>query len=204
MTIAGKGNNDVVLRVGGGTTVYEVSYDQAGNIIGCTLGNEGETRLNRDGGYAASSVRLEAGVAIIVLMGNEKDASGQFKTNSVAGDTFTFGNAGGLLNLNGHDLTWGVINQDGSGTGARIGNFTPKDESTPGLSTFTYTGTGTFAGCFMDESSVAGDGKAALAVVYSGSEGDTWKLTGNHSNVGGYVKEEVNGVKKLVMRVALR
>ena len=185
MTIAGKGNNDVVLRVGGGTTVYNVVRDEDGNIVGCTLGNEGETRLNREGGYAASSVRLEAGVAIIVLMGNEKDASGQFKTKEVAGDTFTFGNAGGLLNLNGHDLTWGVINQDGSGTGARIGNFTPKGESTPGLSTLTYTGTGTFAGCFMDEGK---DSTAKLAVKYNNA-GGAWTLTGNNTNVGGYTVE---------------
>lgn len=182
MTIAGEGNNEAVLRVGGGTTKYDVSYDEDGNIIGCALGNIGETRLNRTGGYAASSVRLEAGSAIIVLM-----QDGQFKTNSVAGDTFTFGNAGGLLNLNGHDLTWGVINQDGSGVGARIGNKTPLGESTPGLSTFTYTGTGTFAGCFVDE----GAGSSAqLAVVYNNAGGGTWKLTGNNSNVGGYTVEK--------------
>ena len=182
MTIAGEGNNEAVLRVGGGTTKYDVSYDEDGNIIGCSLGNIGETRLNRTGGYAASSVRLEAGSAIIVLM-----QDGQFKTNSVAGDTFTFGNAGGLLNLNGHDLTWGVINQDGSGVGARIGNKTPLGETTPGLSTFTYTGTGTFAGCFVDE----GAGSSAqLAVVYNNAGGGTWKLTGNNSNVGGYTVEK--------------
>ena len=182
MTISGEGANDAILRVGGGTTKYDVSYDEDGNIIGCALGNIGETRLNRTGGYAASSVRLEAGSAIIVLM-----QDGQFKTNSVAGDTFTFGNAGGLLNLNGHDLTWGVINQDGSGVGARIGNKTPLGETTPGLSTFTYTGTGTFAGCFVDE----GAGSSAqLAVVYNNAGGGTWKLTGNNSNVGGYTVEK--------------
>ena len=182
MTISGEGKNEAVLRVGGGTTKYDVSYDEDGNIIGCTLGNIGETRLDRTGGYAASSVRLEAGSAIIVLM-----QDGQFKTNSVAGDTFTFGNAGGLLNLNGHDLIWGVINQDGSGVGARIGNKTPLGEETPGLSTFTYTGTGTFAGCFVDE----GAGSSAqLAVVYNNAGGGTWKLTGNNSNVGGYTVEK--------------
>lgn len=184
LTIAGEGANDVVLRVGGGTTVYDRVYDAEGNQIGWTLGNEGETRLNRQNGYAASSVRLEAGVAIIVLM-----ADNQFKTKSVAGDTFTFGNDGGLLNLNGHDLEWGVINQDGSGTGARIGNFTPLGEETPGSATFTYTGTGTFEGCFVDESIVAGDGKAALAVTYRGGREDKWTLTGNHSNVGGFTVE---------------
>lgn len=179
MTIAGSGNNEAVLRVGGGTTQYNVSYDESGNIIGCNLGNVGETRLNRTGGYAAGSVRLEGGVAILVLM-----QDGQFKTNSVAGDTFTFGNAGGLLNLNGHNLEWGVINQSGSGTGARIGNFTPLGEQTPGLATFTYTGNGTFAGCFMDEG--AGDDKAQLAVVYNNTAGGSWTLTGNHSNAGGF------------------
>ncbi len=180
MTIAGSGNNDAVLRVGGGNTVYNVVRDDEGNITGCTLGNLGETRLDREGGYAASSIRLEAGVASIVLM-----RDGQFKTNSVAGDTFTFGNAGGLLNLNGHDLTWGVINQDGSGKGARIGNMTTQDGVTPNkTSTFTYTGTGTFDGCFMDE----GAGSAAkLAVVYNNTaQNATWTLTGNHDIAGGY------------------
>ncbi len=182
MTIAGSGDNEAVLRVGGGTTQYNVTYDEDGNISGCTLGNAGETRLDRTGGYAASSVRLEGGVAILVLMQN-----GQFKTNSVAGDTFTFGNEGGLLNLNGHDLSWGVINQEGSGAGARIGNFTPQGEQTPGLATFTYTGTGTFGGCFMDEGS--GEGKAQLAVKYNNAENGVWTLTGNHSNVGGFTVE---------------
>ena len=179
MTIAGEGNNEAVLRVGGGNTVYNVTRDEAGNITGCTLGNLGETRLDRDG-YAASSIRLEAGVASIVLM-----RDGQFKTNSVAGDTFTFGNAGGLLNLNGHDLTWGVINQDGSGKGARIGNMTTQDGVTPGkTSTFTYIGTGTFDGCFMDEGA---DSAAKLAVVYNNTAQDaTWTLTGNHDIAGGY------------------
>lgn len=181
MTIAGSGNNEAVLRVGGGTTVYNVATDENGNITGCTLGNAGETRLNRTDGYAASSVRLEGGVAILVLM-----ADGQFKTNTTAGDTFTFGNAGGLLNLNGHDLTWGVINQDGSGTGARIGNFTPQGEETPGTATFTYTGSGKFQGCFMDE----GAEGAKLAVVYNNAtEGASWVLTGNHTNVGGFTVE---------------
>ena len=180
MTIAGSGNNEAVLRIGGGNTVYHVTRDKEGNITGCTLGNLGETRLDRDGGYAASSIRLEAGVASIVLM-----RDGQFKTNSVAGDSFTFGNAGGLLNLNGHDLTWGVINQDGSGKGARIGNMTTQDGVTPGkASTFTYTGTGTFAGCFMDEGS---DSSAKLALVYNNTDKDaSWTLTGNHDIAGGY------------------
>lgn len=178
LTIAGSGNNESTLVVGGGTTVYNVTRDAEGNITGCTLGNAGETRLNRTGGYAASSVRLEGGVAIIVLMGDN-----QFKTNSKAGDTFSFGNDGGLLNLNGHDLSWEVINQHGSGKGARIGNLTPLGESKPGNSTFTYTGTGAFHGCFMDE----GTAGAQLAVVYNNaSEGATWKLTGNHTNAGGF------------------
>ena len=181
MTIAGSGNNEAALVVGGGTVKYELSYDEEGNITGCTLGNAGETRLNRQNGYAASSVRLEGGVAIIVLMGD-----GQFKTNSVGGDTFTFGNDGGLLNLNGHNLEWGVIQQESSGKGARIGNFTPLGEKTPGHANFTYTGSGQFDGCFVDESNAANDGKAQLAVVYKGGANDTWKLTGNNTNVGGY------------------
>ena len=181
MTIAGSGNNEAALVVGGGTVKYELSYDEEGNITGCTLGNAGETRLNRQNGYAASSVRLEGGVAIIALMGDN-----QFKTTSVGGDTFTFGNDGGLLNLNGHDLSWGVIQQESSGKGARIGNFTPLGEKTPGLATFTYTGSGQFDGCFVDESNAANDGKAQLAVVYKGGANDTWKLTGNNTNVGGY------------------
>ncbi|MBO5683355.1 MAG: autotransporter-associated beta strand repeat-containing protein [Akkermansia sp.] len=182
MTIAGSGNNEATLRVGGGTTVYNVTYDEAGNVTGCTLGNKGETRLDRTDGYAASSVRLEGGVAILVLM-----QDGQFKTNSVAGDTFSFGNAGGLLNLNGHDLSWGVINQYGSETGARIGNMTTQDRVTPNkTSTFTYTGTGTFAGCFMDEGAQS---TAQLAVKYNNADNGTWTLTGNHTNVGGFTVE---------------
>ncbi|MBQ8445320.1 MAG: autotransporter-associated beta strand repeat-containing protein, partial [Opitutales bacterium] len=181
LTVAGSGNNESALVVGGGTTIYNVTKDADGNITGCSLGNAGETRLNRTGGYAASSVRLEGGVAIVVLMQDN-----QFKTNTTAGDTFSFGNDGGLLNLNGHNLEWGVINQNGSGAGARIGNFTPLNETTPGNATFTYTGTGTFAGSFTDE----GANGAQLAVKYSNSAEDaTWTLTGNSSNVGGFTVE---------------
>lgn len=177
LTIAGSGNNEAALVVGGGSTVYNISYDEEGNIAGCTLGNAGESRLARENGYAASSVRLEGGVAIVVLMGDN-----QFKPGTVAGDSFTFGNDGGLLNLNGHDLTWAVIQQDGSGKGARIGNVTPLGEEAPTTATFTYTGsTGTFAGCFVDE----GEAGAQLAVVYD-CEGGTWTLTGNSDNTGGY------------------
>lgn len=177
LTIAGSGNNEAALVVGGGSTVYNISYDEEGNIAGCTLGNAGETRLARENGYAAGSVRLEGGVAIVVLMGDD-----QFKPGTVAGDSFSFGNDGGLLNLNGHDLTWEVIQQDGSGKGARIGNVTPLGEEAPPTATFTYTGSsGTFAGCFVDE----GEGGAQLAVVYD-CEGGTWTLTGNSTNTGGY------------------
>ena len=185
LTIAGSGTNESTLVVGGGTTVYNVVRDENGKITDCTIGNAGETRLNRDGGYAASSVRLEGGVAIIVLM---KD--GQFKKTSVEGDTFSFGNAGGLLNLNGHNLEWGIIKQEGSGTGARIGNFTPLGGTKPQDATFTYTGTNTFAGSFMDEAG-AGTGSARLAVVYNNATADaTWTLTGHSTNSGGYTVQD--------------
>ena len=190
LIIAGSGRNEASLVVGGGTVVYEPEYDAENKLVGYNLANVGETRLNRQDGYAAGSVRLEGGVASIVLMGDN-----QFKTKTVAGDTFTFGNDGGLLNLNGHNLEWGVIQQDGSGKGARIGNFTPLDCGTPQDATFTFTGSGTFDGCFVDESNASGDGKAQLAVVYNGGANGAWKLSGNNTNVGGFTVQ--SGTLKL-------
>ncbi len=174
MTIAGAGDNNITLNVGGGS----MRFDEQGNIV-----HAGEVRLAREGGYAARSIMLSAGVASIVLMAD----------NQINGNNFTFGHMGGVLNLNGHDLTWESINtnalaqQSGSEYGATISNRAPRGLEAPGLATFTYTGKGTFKGSFEDGGSAE---QGLLKVVYeAASPADTWVLTGVSSNRGGY---EVN------------
>lgn len=171
-TISGSGDNNITLNVGGGV----MRFAEDGSII-----HEGEVRLNRDGGYAATEFTLSAGVATIVLMQDGQIAGG--------GENFTFGNMGGVLNLNGQDLTWSVINH--SDYGATFSNTRLADaaeDHEQAVSTFTYTGTGTFQGSFTDGGSEA-DG--LLRVVYQGSSSsDSWYLTGVSDNMGGYVVEE--------------
>ena len=168
-TISGTGDNNVALSVGGGV----LRYDEQGNII-----RAGEVRLDREGGVAADSVRLSAGVDSVVLM-----RDGQF-------NSFSFGIGGGLLNLNGHDLSWSRI--DHQDYGASIGNTSPLGCATPGLSTFTYTGSGTYKGSFTDEGSAAG---AQLKVLYQGAADSTFTLAGNSDNYGGF--EVASGTLRL-------
>lgn len=168
-TIAGTGDNNVALSVGGGV----LRYDEQGNII-----RAGEVRLDREGGVAADSVRLSAGVDSVVLM-----RDGQF-------NSFSFGIGGGLLNLNGHDLTWSSI--DHQDDGAAIGNTSPLGCATPGLATFTFTGSGTYKGSFTDEGSAAG---AQLKVLYQGAADSTFTLAGNSDNYGGF--EVASGTLRL-------
>lgn len=170
LTIQGTGNHEITLNVGGGY----YTYDENGGIIR----EKNETRLDREGGYAAKSFKLSAGVASIVLM-----RDGQIVGN---GSNFTFGNAGGTLNLNGQNLSWNVINHMDSG--AVIANKKLFDATdAPAESTFTYTGTGTFKGSFTDGQTVE---NGLLKVVYDNSTAGTkWTLTGVSDNKGGFVVE---------------
>lgn len=161
-TIAGQGDNLVDLNVGGGV----MRYDDNLNII-----REGEVRLNRTGGVAADKVTLSAGIGSVVIMSDEK----QF-------NSFAFGVGGGILNINGHDQTWGELKHIDSG--ATIANRTALNENRPQDATFTYTGNGTFKGSFADE----GTAGATLAVVYNAAEASSeWVLAGQSHNAGGYV-----------------
>ncbi len=174
LTIAGQGDNNINLNVGGGA----MRFDEQGNII-----HVGEVRLAREGGYAATNITLSAGVASIVLM----------RDNQINGNNFTFGNMGGVLNLNGHDLSWNSIKtnaaaqQQASEYGATIANLRPQGEAAPELATFTYTGNGTYKGAFSDGGSAE---EGLLKVVYAAANAtDTWLLTGSSDSAGGY---EVN------------
>ncbi len=171
VTLSGEGDNNITLNVGGGV----MTFDSDGSII-----HVGEVRLNRTGGTAATSITLSAGVASIVLMQDGQIAEA---------DDFTFGNMGGVLNLNGQSLTWDVINHEDYG--ATISNTRLSDAAADheqALSTFTYTGTGTFLGTFTDGGS---EEDGLLKVVYQGaSSSSSWVLTGVSDNMGGYVVEE--------------
>jgi len=183
LVIQGSGNHEITLNVGGGVQRFDE------NLNSLYLG---EVRLDREGGYAAKTIRLSAGVAKIVLM-----RDGQIS----GGDAFTFGIGGGLLNLNGQSLTWDQINHTDSG--AKFGNFKLDDAtSAPADSVFTFTGAGTFKGGFLDGNAEAysydsetktwsGNGGGATAgslkVVYDAADSSsTWKLTGTSENAGGF------------------
>lgn len=183
LVIQGSGNHEITLNVGGGVQRFDE------NLNPLYLG---EVRLDREGGYAAKTIRLSAGIAKIVLM-REGQISGA--------DAFTFGIGGGLLNLNGQSLSWDKINHTDSG--AKIGNFKLDDAtSTPADSVFTFTGSGTFKGGFLDGNadsysydaekktwSQNGGGAASgtLKVVYDAADSaSTWKLAGTSENSGGF------------------
>ncbi len=177
MTIAGSGDNNISLNVGGGY----MSFDEEGNII-----HMGEVRLDREGGYVATNITLSAGVTSIVLM----------RDGQINGNNFTFGHMGGVLNLNGHDLTWNTINtnalakEQGSEYGATISNIAPEGLAAPGLATFTYTGKGTYKGAFEDGGS---EDAGLLKVVYNAASAtDSWVLTGAHKTAGGFEVQSGN------------
>lgn len=183
LVVQGSGNHEIALNVGGGVQ----QFDENLNLLYL-----GEVRLDREGGYAAKTIRLSAGVAKIVLM-----RDGQINGAS----SFTFGIGGGLLNLNGQNLSWNVVNHTDSG--AEFGNFKLDDATeAPADSTFTYTGSGTFKGGFIDgngelssydsetQSWNRGGGNGNLKVVYAAANSaSSWTLTGTSKNAGGF---EVN------------
>lgn len=168
LIIGGSGDHDISLNVGGG--VYY--FDENGNV----LRENNETRLDREGGYAAKSIKLSAGVATIVLM----------RDGQINGSNFEFGNAGGTLNLNGQNLSWDTITH--MDAGATFSNKKLADATTaPAESTFTFTGTGTFKGTFTDGGSAE---NGLLHVVYdNANSGATWTLTGVAENAGGITVE---------------
>lgn len=183
LIIQGSGNHEISLNVGGGVQRFDE------NLNPLYLG---EVRLDREGGYAAKTIRLSAGIAKIVLM-REGQISGA--------DAFTFGIGGGLLNLNGQSLSWDQINHTDSG--AKIGNFKLDDAtSAPADSVFTFTGAGTFKGGFLDGNADSysydaetktwsqnggGATSGTLKVVYDAADSaSTWKLTGTSENSGGF------------------
>lgn len=182
LTIQGSGNHEIDLNVGGGVQRYELIKDEEGNITEYRQIRKGEVRLDRTGGYAAKTIKLSAGIASIVLMrdGQIKDAS-----------SFSFGVGGGLLNLNGQNLSWEKINHVDSG--ATIGNVKLADATTEAQkeSTFTYTGTGTYLGGFTDGIGRGdGEGTGTLKVVYNNSaENASWTISGVSDNAGGFVVE---------------
>ncbi|MGN0884642.1 MAG: autotransporter-associated beta strand repeat-containing protein [Candidatus Spyradosoma sp.] len=180
LVIQGSGNHEIALNVGGGVQQFDENLNQL---------YLGEVRLDREGGYAAKTIRLSAGVAKIVLM-----RDGQIKNAS----SFSFGVGGGLLNLNGQNLNWNVINHTDSG--AKFGNFKLDDATeAPADSTFTYTGSGTFKGGFIDGNgqksvydnetktwTATGTGEGNLKVVYAASNASsTWTLTGTSKITSG-------------------
>ena len=184
LVIQGSGNHEIALNVGGGVQQFDENLKQL---------YLGEVRLDREDGYAAQTIRLSAGVAKIVLI-----RDGQINGAS----SFTFGIGGGLLNLNGQNLSWDVVKHEDSG--AKFGNFKLDDATeAPADSTFTYTGSGKFKGGFIDGNGELSSydsetqswnngegGNGSLKVVYAAADSaSSWTLTGTSKNAGGF---EVN------------
>lgn len=136
--------------------------------------------LNRTDGYAARNIKINAGGAVVRLMGGGDQIGGNI----------VFGHRGGVLDLYGHNLSndqafvrfeTGASLPGGNyiaamDEGACIANM--KDGS---VSTFTYTSTAssTFVGQFADDAARG----AFLNVVYDGGSG-AWTLTGVQRNAG--------------------
>ncbi len=149
-------------KIGEGTLVVAGSGNNAASL---NVGGEGLVILNRTGGVAAESVKLNGGNVIVRVM-----STGQVRNGII------FGHRGGIFDLYGTDMSASSITH--LDNGASFANL--KASST---STWTYTGaTSSFLGRFTDGGSLA---SGLLNVVASPSSSSAvWTLSGKVDNKG--------------------
>ncbi len=139
-------------KVGEGDLYIEGSGN---NDVFLNLGGDGATYLSRTNGYAAWNVLANNGSTVVID-----------DVNQIARD-FTFGNRGGVLDMNGNSMVWN--NDNGAGAdgftihaldeGAVVAN---RAEGTHTVLTWTQGGTQTWLGSFADTDS------SALTFAYDG------------------------------------
>ncbi len=154
-------------KIGAGDLYIEGSGD---NNILLNLGGSGTTYLKRtDGGYAAYNVQVNNGAKVVI------DDIGQIERD------FTFGNKGGVLDMNGQSMDWYTTSTSESiaDAGFTINALTEDAviANNKGSSTLVYRQSGetTFLGSFRDSSD------SSLKIQYAG--GGTWVLNSVHTNL---------------------
>ncbi len=132
------------------------------NEIFLNVGGAGRTLLNQEKGYAAYNVLVNTGATVVI-----KDKNQIFRD-------LTFGNGGGVLDMNGNSMDWYTTNGEDHGDGFTINALTEEavitNEGT-GTSTLTYLEGGEsnrFVGSFRDTAN------GALSIVYDAK--GTWEL----------------------------
>ncbi len=170
-------------KIGAGDMYIEGSGD---NNILLNLGGSGSTYLKRTGGYAAYNVLVNNGARVVI------DDIGQIERD------FTFGNKGGVLDMNGQSMYWYTTST--SETIADAGftiNALTEDAviaNSKGSSTLIYRQSGdtTFLGSFQDTAD------SSLKIQYAG--GGTWVLNSVHTNL----QKENSGLQVDNGKVVLR
>ncbi|MBR5330879.1 MAG: hypothetical protein IKV13_05245 [Akkermansia sp.] len=157
---------------------------EGNNEIFLNLGGTGETLLNQTkGGYAAYNVLVNTGSTVRI---NDE--------NQIYRD-LTFGNGGGVLDMNGNSMDWYTSRGEERGDGFTINALTEEAviANTKGHASLVYREESStrFIGSLSDTK------EASLAITYAG--GGTWELNGirthlQHENSGLTVQ---NGTVKL-------
>ena len=153
-------------KIGAGDMYIEGSGD---NNILLNLGGSGSTYLKRTGGYAAYNVLVNNGARVVI------DDIGQIERD------FTFGNKGGVLDMNGQSMDWYTTSTSESiaDAGFTINALTEDAviANSKGSSTLVYRQSGdtTFLGSFQDTKD------SSLKILYAG--GGTWVLNSVHTNL---------------------
>lgn len=154
-------------KIGAGDMYIEGSGD---NNILLNLGGSGTTYLKRTGGgYAAYNVLVNNGARVVI------DDIGQIERD------FTFGNKGGVLDMNGQSMDWYTTSTSETiaDAGFTINALTEEAviANNKGNSTLVYRqgGDTTFLGSFQDTAD------SSLKIQYAG--GGTWVLNSVHTHL---------------------
>lgn len=148
-------------KIGKGTLMIRGKGD---NPVRLNIG-EGAVLLGRDGGKAAAAVKLVSGRGSVILQ-NDSQLAGPVE----------FGVRGGVLDLNGTNVTWDAIPH--KDTGATLYNGKKRT-----LSCFTYRGEGAYLGKFNDSEALNPERSSRsgkLSVCYDPTNPDSrWDLQGD-------------------------
>lgn len=157
-------------KVGEGT--LNICGEGGNNEIFLNVGGKGVTLLNQKDGYAAYNVLLNTGATV-------KLAEPKANVTKQIGRDLTFGNGGGVLDMNGNSMDWYTTNGE-KREGFTIHALTEdavisNSSATKSVLTFKESGSQRFVGSFKDSDT------SALGIVYDG--GGTWELNSIHTSL---------------------
>ncbi len=147
-------------KVGEGT--LNICGTGGNNEIFLNVGGSGETLLNQSGGYAAYNVLVNTGSTVRI-----KDTSQIYRD-------LTFGNGGGVLDMNGNTMNWYTTKGEERGEGFTINALTEEAVITNSSADhaaliYKQDGDTRFVGSFRDSKD------SSLGITYSVEDG-TWEL----------------------------